>query len=83
MLEIGDYARHQVTGLIGQVVGYGHEVVQGVYITTLKVRENSNGNSDRSRFLEDVYSEWVRVEIESVPTVLSSTSVESEVALQA
>jgi hypothetical protein len=71
MLEIGDYARHQVTGLIGQVVGYGHEVVQGVYVTTLKVREISNGSSDRSRFIEDVYSEWVRVEIEEVPTTLS------------
>ncbi|KAF3891348.1 hypothetical protein DA73_0400037980 [Tolypothrix bouteillei VB521301] len=83
MLEIGDYARHQVTGLIGQVVGYGHEVVQGVYVTTLKVREIANESPDRSRFLEDVYSEWVRVEIEAVPTRISSESVESEVALQA
>lgn len=83
MLEIGDYARHQITGLVGQVVGYGHEVLHGVYVTTLKVRESVNGSPDRSRFLEDVYSEWVRVEIEQVPTILSPESVESEVALQA
>jgi hypothetical protein len=83
MLEIGDYARHQITGLVGQVVGYGHEVLHGVYVTTLKVREIVNGSPERSRFVEDVYSEWVRVEIEQVPTTLSQESVESEVALRA
>lgn len=73
MLNIGDYARHQITGQIGQVIGYGHQILHGVYLTTLKVRAiHSQGVDNQNRFIEDVYSEWVLAE----PT-------ESRVALQA
>lgn len=73
MLNIGDYVRHQMTGQIGQVIGYGHQILQGVYLTTLKVRaSNSHLIDNQSRFIEDVYSEWVLAE-----------PAESRVALQA
>jgi hypothetical protein len=63
MLNIGDYVRHQITGQIGQVIGYGHQILQGVYLTTLKVRaSNSQGIDNQSKFIEDVYSEWVLAE---------------------
>jgi hypothetical protein len=63
MLNIGDYVRHQMTGQIGQVIGYGHQILQGVYLTTLKVRaSNSHLIDNQSRFIEDVYSEWVVAE---------------------
>ncbi len=54
MLNIGDYALHQITGQIGQVFGYGHQVIDGVYITTLKVRVSKHkGTRRQSRFVED------------------------------
>ncbi|MBE8999365.1 MULTISPECIES: hypothetical protein [unclassified Nostoc] len=63
MLHIGDYALHQRTGQIGQVFGYGHEVMDGVYITTLKVRVSKHkGTRRQSRFLEDAYSRWILAE---------------------
>ncbi|MBD2776139.1 hypothetical protein [Iningainema tapete] len=60
MLKIGDYAHHQTTGQVGQVVAYGHQVLDGVYQTTLTVRMNDNKDLiRRSTFIEDVYSVWV------------------------
>ncbi|NJM71228.1 MAG: hypothetical protein HC862_13930 [Scytonema sp. RU_4_4] len=73
MLNIGDYAQHQITGQIGQVIGYGHQILHGVYLTTLKVRAtNTQEMNHQSRFIEDVYSAWVLAE-----------STESGVVLQA
>ncbi|ARV60289.1 hypothetical protein BZZ01_18095 [Nostocales cyanobacterium HT-58-2] len=73
MLNIGDYVQHQMTGQIGHVIGYGHQILQGVYLTTLKVRASNNqGIDNQSKFIEDVYSEWVLAD----PT-------ESKMALQA
>jgi hypothetical protein len=61
MLNIGDYALHQKTGQIGQVFGYGHQLMDGIYQTTLKVRVRKNkGNRSHSRFMEDIHSRWVR-----------------------
>ncbi|MEH1970976.1 MULTISPECIES: hypothetical protein [unclassified Nostoc] len=63
MLNIGDYALHQRTGQIGQVFGYGHQVMDGVYITTLKVRVSKHkATSRQSRFIEDAYSTWTQTE---------------------
>ncbi|MBE8987176.1 hypothetical protein [Nostoc sp. LEGE 12450] len=65
MLNIGDYALHQRTGQIGQVFGYGHQVIDGVYITTLKVRVSKHkGTRRQSRFVEDAYSGWMLTEAE-------------------
>lgn len=64
MLNIGDFAQHQITGLVGQVIGYGHEVLHGVYLTTLKVRESYTQESpNRGKFVEDVYSAWMPAEV--------------------
>ena len=63
MLKIGDYALHQKTGQIGQVFGYGHQLMDGIYLTTLKVRVSKNKGSRRySRFMEDIHSRWVQAE---------------------
>ncbi|MFW9258071.1 hypothetical protein HUN01_33280 [Nostoc edaphicum CCNP1411] len=60
MLNIGDYALHQRTGQVGQVCGYGHQVMDGVYTTTLKVRVSKHkGTRRQSRFFEDAYSAWM------------------------
>ncbi|MBH8572367.1 hypothetical protein I8752_04820 [Nostocaceae cyanobacterium CENA369] len=63
MLSIGDYALHQKTGQLGQVFGYGHQIINGAYFTTLKVMLTTyQGNDDRSRFVEDVYSTWSKAQ---------------------
>ena len=73
MLNIGDYAQHQITGQIGEVIGYGHQILHGVYLTTLKVQANNlQGVDNYEKFIEDVYSAWILAE-----------STEGSVALQA
>jgi hypothetical protein len=80
MLNIGDYVRHQITGQIGQVIGYGHQILNGVYLTTLKVRATNTQKIDsHSRFVEDVHFSWVLAQ----PTEISNISVESGLALPA
>ena len=37
MLCIGECVLHQKTGQMGIVIGYGHEILNDVYTTTLKV----------------------------------------------
>jgi hypothetical protein len=60
MLNIGDDVRHQATGHIGAVFGYGHQVMHGMYLTTLKVRVTKHKGTRRSsKFIEDVYTTWV------------------------
>ncbi|BAY77055.1 hypothetical protein NSTC745_06850 [Nostoc sp. DSM 114161] len=59
MLNIGDYALHQKTGQVGQVLGYGHQLMDGVYITTLKVKMTKRQETNhQSTFVEDAYSTW-------------------------
>lgn len=64
MLNIGDYAHHRSTGNVGKVVAYGHQIVDGVYLPTLKVEVqvvNERGKKKRI-FIEDVFQEWMQVE---------------------
>ncbi|MFN6558876.1 MAG: hypothetical protein RMY28_003600 [Nostoc sp. ChiSLP01] len=44
---------------MGQVLGYGHQLMDGVYITTLKVRMTKRQETNhQSTFVEDAYSTW-------------------------
>lgn len=61
MFNVGDYARHQSTGQLGQVVGYGHEIVNGVYLPTLKVQVVEAVGGEKS-FIEDLASVWQQQE---------------------
>lgn len=64
MLKIGDYVRHLSTGDLGQVVAYGHEILDSAYLPTLKVEVVNNTEINRKTFREDVSSSWVLVEQE-------------------
>lgn len=64
MLNIGDYALHKATGKLGQVVAYGHEILDSVYLPTIKVEVVSDTEIDESTFLEDLYNKWEPVEKE-------------------
>ncbi len=66
MLNIGDYALHKTTGKLGQVVAYGHEILDSAYLPTLKVEVISDTEIDQRNFLEDLYNKWVPVEKEQI-----------------
>ncbi|BAZ24268.1 hypothetical protein NIES4073_51610 [Kalymmatonema gypsitolerans NIES-4073] len=61
MLTVGDCAIHQKTGESGVVIGYGHELVNNAYQTTLKVLvSNQNETNQTSSIKEDLYSKWLK-----------------------
>jgi hypothetical protein len=61
MFNLDDFALHQTFGCVGKVIGYGHQMLDSVYLPTIKVRL-VKGEVDLGGFLEDVASAWVRVE---------------------
>jgi hypothetical protein len=61
MFAIGDDVLSQKTGHIGKVVGYGHEMVNGVYLPTIKVLIAESLKSGKKAFVEeDLHSTWVQ-----------------------
>lgn len=66
MLNIGDYALHKITGNLGQVVAYGHEILDSAYLPTLKVEVVSEAGIGQRSFVEDLTSRWVPVEKETI-----------------
>ncbi|MBW4633947.1 MAG: hypothetical protein KME30_19200 [Iphinoe sp. HA4291-MV1] len=70
MLTVGDCAIHQKTGESGVVIGYGHELVNNAYQTTLKVLiSNQNGSDQTNLVKEDLYSEWSKTDRNEQVTV--------------
>lgn len=61
MIKIEDYAQHQTSGCIGKVIGYGHQMLNSVYLPTLKVQVEGK-EAGLLSFLEDISSAWVKVE---------------------
>ena len=62
MLNIGDYALHKTTGKIGQVIAYGHEIIDNAYLATLKVEVVDDAKMNKKTFVEDVTSNWMPVQ---------------------
>jgi hypothetical protein len=61
MFNIGDYVLNQKTGHLGKVIGYGHQMINDVYTTTLKVLVANATNSHKKELVvEDVISEWAQ-----------------------
>lgn len=61
MFSVGDFALNQKTGQFGKVIGYGHQMLNDVYQTTLKVMiVDAKGVVDRIE--EDLYSAWKKLE---------------------
>ena len=59
MFSIDEYVLNQKTGHIGKVVGYGHQILNNVYTTTLKVLVSEAGNPLKHIIVEeDLYSNW-------------------------
>ncbi|UBF25027.1 hypothetical protein K9N68_25825 [Kovacikia minuta CCNUW1] len=58
MISIGDFVCHQTTGQAGQVVAYGHQIKDGIYLPTLTVRLTKGKRVSDNNFIEDVSSAW-------------------------
>ncbi len=60
MLIVNDKAFHQRTGKMGRVIGYGHQMVNGYELRTLKVRVNEGlAAHEMHSIVEDLASRWM------------------------
>lgn len=61
MLGIGECVLHQKTGHRGIVIGYGHQILDNSYTTTLKVLvDYAEALGKKEVVEEDLYSAWVK-----------------------
>lgn len=61
MFNIGEYVLNQKTGNIGKVIGYGHQILDSGYTTTLKVLvDRALASNRRGLVEEDLHSVWVK-----------------------
>ncbi len=65
MFNIGDVVQHERSGQRGQVTGYGHQIVNDVYLSTLRVRILTAENH-QWQTIEDVYSAWTSVKAANI-----------------
>jgi hypothetical protein len=72
MISIGDDVRHQTTGQSGQVIAYGHQIKDGIYLPTLTVRLTKGKRVSESNFVEDISSNWVLAEESGIPEIILS-----------
>ncbi|MES1023616.1 hypothetical protein ABN584_12035 [Gloeocapsa sp. BRSZ] len=75
MFSIGDYVFNQNTGHIGKVIGYGYEIFDNVYTTTLKVLLTCDRTSDNKGVVEDLISNWVQYLSQPDSTATNFTTV--------
>ena len=64
MLNVEDYAVHRKTGWVGKVIGYGHLMLNGTYLPTLKVHLVKGSGSAQGSIIEDLSSAWTEVDTE-------------------
>jgi hypothetical protein len=55
MFNIGDRVKHKQNGRVGKVIGYGFEMVDGYYLTTLEVQVGDIGIKSA---IEDLFNKW-------------------------
>lgn len=60
MFSIGDYVVNQQNKHLGKVIGYGHQILDSGYTTTLKVLVDYAEDLGKRGFVEeDLYSAWM------------------------
>jgi hypothetical protein len=61
MFNVGDYVLNPKTKHFGQVVGYGHQILNSGYETTLRVLVTESETCHKRALVEeDLYSVWVQ-----------------------
>lgn len=59
MFNVGEYVQNHKTGHIGKVIGYGHQMLEEGYTTTLKVLvDHALAYGKRGVIEEDLYTSW-------------------------
>jgi hypothetical protein len=61
MFSIGDLVVHKTTGILGEICGYGHWIVNNSYLPTLKVLlvDEQGRKQAITSMVEDLYREWM------------------------
>lgn len=60
MFNIGDYVFNQKTGNLGKVIGYGHQIVDNAYMSTVKVLvDYATSSRKRGIVEEDLFTVWI------------------------
>lgn len=59
--NIGNFVIHQATQEWGKVIGYGHQLIEGVYHSTLKVQILSFPTRESFLTKEDIVSQWAEL----------------------
>jgi len=62
MFNLDDYVSHKLSGYIGKVVAYGHQMVDGTYLPTIRVRIHNHLTTSQLMFVEDIVGLWERVD---------------------
>jgi hypothetical protein len=78
MLNIGDYVIHKTTGNCGQIVAHGHDIVNSVYLPTLKVEIVDKTAMNPRTFVEDVTSNWMPLKIEEIPESQTTSKLSNQ-----
>ena len=63
MLRIGDFVQHKQTDLTGVVIGYGHQIINDIYLPTLVVHLDRSHSVSRKGVMEDLSSQWQPVKV--------------------
>ena len=75
MFAIGDYVFNQKTEHVRKVIGYGHQIHNGVYTPTLKVLVAQALNSRKKGFVEeDLHSMWAQWPEAAIPNSNKSSA---------
>ncbi len=63
MLRIGDFVQHKQTEVSGVVIGYGHQIIDDIYLPTLVVHLDRSHSVNRKGVIEDLSSKWQPVKV--------------------
>ncbi|AFY90505.1 MULTISPECIES: hypothetical protein [Chroococcidiopsis] len=64
MFQVGDRVIHHASGQSGNVIGYGHQIIDGVYQPTLIVRVVRDRELGQTGVVEDLSANWIPSEEE-------------------
>lgn len=62
MFNLDDYVSHKLSGYLGKVVAYGHQMVNGAYLPTIRVKIHNHLTTSQLMFVEDLVPLWERVD---------------------
>lgn len=66
MFQVGNRVIHHASGQSGNVIGYGHQIVDGVYQPTLIVRVEKDRELGQTGVVEDLSANWTSDEEEEI-----------------